>query len=533
MSSEHLERLGRSLSIIEHFRSELHFGSPNDALDRSTVTGTIQIGSLSFDHLREFTLLGNRVEINIQWDGFRATLEADGSPAFDIQQMGRWEDAYDDPATVDAARDAADRNRADIFLGVSKHLKAEFTATLVNNPVLSGFGWIRTRSALDGVLTSNGWLGSAQVLVPSPSAFNRLVIGDAEGMQLRAANLLVHGPDIFPEPHYNSNGLGEDYRARYLDEHHRNLPTPWSLNPVAVEGLDALAAKLRGIAFALCWLWLADSIQMPDRHTVRATYIGQRLVLVDVKPNETVQLDPMLDLWTWTVDGAQPGRVAASRKAITFSVNDAADLGDAAVPILQSATYVFELAQQDLVQEAFTARRAAREAAIDAARAAADRARSAARSVVDRALLQVAASVGVLVANKGNVIDKGVATWLLLAVLVLIIGTTAVAFGFEYPGAEHGLTTFRKDLATYRDTLTSEDIARINKLSSLGDADREIGRAKITTAGALVGAALVVILVLLGVRVTDTTTPAKATTGSSTTSNSRPATTAPPSGPAP
>jgi hypothetical protein len=184
--------------------------------------------------------------------------------------------------------------------------------------------------------------------------------------------------------------------------------------------------------------------------------------------------------------------------------------------VQRTARYLLQVTEQGLFTEALATRRSIREASMALARTTGDAVRSAARSTFDRALVQVAAGVGLLLANRANAISTGWTAILLLAVLLLTGANAWAAFAYEFPSVSRTVSAFRNDLDAYREVLTPEDLKEIKALPSLVEAETDITRAREATWRVLIVvaitlAALLVVTMSLG-PVSSQQTPAPATT---------------------
>jgi hypothetical protein len=264
-----------------------------------------------------------------------------------------------------------------------------------------------------------------------------------------------------------------------------------------VDGLGEVAGLLTGLAWALCWAWLALELRTDTGGTVIASFQGARTVEVALRVEPRVQAAPELALWAWAISSVDSRRREALQQAVSLGVRRTEDLVDAAVPVQRTARYLLHVIEQGLFTEALTTRRSIREAALGLARATGDATRSAARSTFDRALVQVAAAVGLVIANRANAISMGTTVVLLLAVLALLGANAWSVFSYEFPTVARMVAAFRADIDAYREVLTPEDLREIKALPSLAGAEDDLTRARQATTRVLVGA-VVVVAVLLG-----------------------------------
>ncbi len=143
--------------------------------------------------------------------------------------------------------------------------------------------------------------------------------------------------------------------------------------------------------------------------------------------------------------------------------------------------------------EAFSAR----DSAVSAGRSAADRAGTAARSAVDRVLVVVAAGVGLVLANKGDLITRPITLGLLGLAAALILGAGLLAFHLDLPAAARSVDLFRAELEQHAEVLVPRDIQTIAQLPSLVDGSEEVGRARAASM-AIIGVAVLALLSLAG-----------------------------------
>jgi hypothetical protein len=271
---------------------------------------------------------------------------------------------------------------------------------------------------------------------------------------------------------------------------------------------------MEAVAGALAWLWTAEAVTVAGTIvTIRLT--GNRPIEGELPACPAGYAVSSVDLWSWSTMSSQPARRQAVLQAATLQTEEPADLYTRAGSIHDTAEFLFSIAQSGLVQEALAARRAARDSAVAAGRSAADRARAAARSAVDRVLVVVGAGVGVVLANKGDIIDRPVAFGLLGLAAALAIGAGLLAFHLDLPSAARSVSLFKDELEQHAEVLSPRDIHAITELSSLQDGAAEVRRSRRASFVIIVIALLS--LVVLGIAITGGHKATKSPDGSPTT----------------
>jgi hypothetical protein len=214
---------------------------------------------------------------------------------------------------------------------------------------------------------------------------------------------VIHGPDANAEESVpRSDADATAYAGVWLTDDRADFPTPRALSPITIDGLEEVGRLLIGLAWALCWAWLALEIRTDAHGVTTASFQGARAVDVTLQAEPRDQVRPELALWTWAISTTDSRRREALQQAISLAVRRPEDLTDAAVPVQRTARYLLQITEQGLFTEALATRRSIREAAMSLGRTTGDAARTATRSTFDRALLQVGAGFGLLLATESR-----------------------------------------------------------------------------------------------------------------------------------
>jgi len=487
------QKLAQAFDRANEIREALSLGEWTHDWSRSSCSGQTISGTLQTGQLKSLAALGCRVSVRLDTERLHVTAMADRSPIFAIDADGEFADVAHDPSAATAAAEAAAGRNLQRLFEVLADLEVEIELTVLG---VEGLAWTANSQTLIDLYGHSGWLAFAALVRPAVDT-GRLVILDAEKDEVRCPGWVIHGPNSWPEKSQLptmqtlTTGSETDFRVDY--------PAPSTLLPLHVsDPLLAVADVLRSTAAPLALLGLADSAHKRDGD-VSATFHGNRPLVVEVTPAPPESASPCVDLWEWVAEGSHPGRRHAAVQAITMQVETADDFYRRAGVIRDTSQFLFAVSQSGLVQEAIAARRGARDSAISAARSAAERARSSARAAVDRALVVMGAGVGIVLANRGGLIDRPVAVALLVLASVLVVGAGVLAFLFELPGAAGALKSFRDDLEHQTEVLTRRDVEQIGDLPSLLDAQRDIKRAKraVWAIVSLAAVALAILFVVL------------------------------------
>jgi hypothetical protein len=526
MTVDPVSHLVNQLEIADSYRRHHNLKKWRDSWSRSSVTGALATSEIDIEALSQLAGAGCRVEIKIETERLNLSSTAENSPNFAVDSHGDWADAVVDDASGKLAPLAAANSDFRRLLTLLRELPANVTITVLKPS--DQFEWVRTTEAFVNEFRRSGWLEFSRLFLRRNAAAGRVVVLEAGSASLCAPGLGIHGPDTWPDvpPRTKSRGDLSDTRT----DAREGTPSPDSLLPLDLDGeqLAPVDEVLRATAGALAWLWLADAATMNDG-TATVRFEGNRPLVTDLPPSPSGAAAPSVALWAWVVATPQPGRRHAAIQATTLQAESATDLYRRAGSILDTAVFLFSMSQSGLIQEALSARRAARDAAVAAARSSADRVRSAARSTVDRTLVVIGAGVGVVLANKGELIGRSVAIALLALAAGLIVGAALLAFHFELPGASRTLASFESEVDDYSEVLLPRELDAIRRLPSLVDGAAEIARARRVT-GAIIAVAIVALVALTVVVVPEsgdtTNSPTTtATTQTPTTSTSTTATT--------
>jgi len=428
-----------------------------------------------------------------------------------IEASGEWADAVQDDATVLTAAEAAAHNDMISVLAALPGVTADVTITLLGQD--SVHSWVRVADAFVREFERTGWFGFAQLVAPTPGAASHVVVLDADDAVVRSEGMVVHGPRAWPA----SPPWTGDVRVSSQEGDPRSgVPSPAAVMPIDGRGesLSAVAASLEAVAGALAWLWMADSVGVVGP-VVTVRLAGNRPIEGELPECPVGYASRSVELWSWASLSTQPGRRHAVLQAVTLQAEEPKDLYIRASSILDTAQFLFSLSQSGLIQEALAARRSARDSAVSAGRSAADRAGAAARSAVDRVLVVVAAGVGLVLANKGELITRPITLGLLVLAAALILGAGLLVFHLDLPAAARSVDLFRAELEQHAEVLAPRDIQTIAQLPSLVDGSDEVGRAR-TASMAIIGVAALALLSLAGTVIAGQGPTQPGTTGSTT-----------------
>jgi hypothetical protein len=478
-----------SLTLVDALRRRHPTSAYTDWLDgsRLEIPG-VDVGGFDLAELTGIARLGHSVEFSIE-AGFQAGVTIRPPGAFAVTLISG------DFLSTFAGQELADVEQAfhagqgDTFLRLCAALRCTVRITVRVRPDVCGFHWIRTSSALVDPISPENWWDTVQGLFRLPTV-TELVIEDAGNRWIAASGITVHGPECDPPrlPGYDTL-TWEAYRRSWLNDGRGAFPAPPATQLRTNDGLEEVAQYLARVSHALCWLWLATSaaispkgIHLTFEHTAHVT-----LDLHDLP--ELAGADDAMRLAEWATASADYMRHDAVQQAVSTAAAGPTTILECAGRILLTAKVLLNLAQSGAVAEALASRRAAVQAAVDAARATSEAARGAARSSSDRAYAEIAAGIGIILANASSVINATLAHWLILLVGALTLVTGVSAYAFEYPAARHTLESYELDLNKVSVILTKHDIADIGKLQSLMQARRDVLRAQIITGLLLVFAA--------------------------------------------
>lgn len=489
MDARTVAQLASAFDTADALRQALMLGEWEHAWCRSACSGFVTSSALPLSELESLAALGCRVAVRLDTERLHMSAVADRSPTFALDVDGEFADVTLDPTTAKAATEAVAAQNLERLLPMLVDTEVEVEISVLG---VEGLNWVASSSTLLRRYESIGWLKFATLLKPAVDA-GRLVILDAGDDEVHSPGWVIHGSSKWPklpkpQAVVTLVGNGED-------DLRVDLPAPVTLVPFHVpDSMRATADALRSTAASVALLGLADSI-IEREGGVSATFHGIRSITLDVVPADPDSARPCVALWEWVADESHPGRRHAAIQAITMQVETPHDFYNHAGVIHDTSQFLFAVAQSGLVQEAMAARRGARDSAIAAARSAADRARLSARSAVDRALVTMGAGIGIVLANRGDLIERDVAVALLMLASVFIVGSGVLAFAFELPGATSAIRAYREDLEHQTEVLTQRDVEQIRSLPSLLDALRDIKHAKRAVL-AIIGTAIIALTIL-------------------------------------
>ena len=492
-----LERIEK----VEGLRELYNLGEWDDGWSRCSLTGEATGGHFDVSTLQQLAEGGCRVELTLEEGRLRVSAVAKGSRAFAIEAIGEWTEVAEDDQAATAAANASIRNDLAAMLLAVSAVNFKLKITVTGEEL--GHDWVRERRAFVKEYERIGWFGFAELIAPINNSLNNILILDARDNFVTAGDIVIFGPQAeWPELSRSKEVRPED---RPGDPRSRT-PLPSSLLPTNVFGSNLIDIKsiLSTIAGNLVCVWLADTVSVDEsRVTVRME--GNRPIQGPVAGCPLEFAASSVKLWNWTSVATQPGRRYAVLQAITLQIDDLKDLYSRSGSILDTAQFLFSIAQSGLVQEALAARRAARDAALQAGSSAGDQARASARSAVDRVLVVVGAAIGIVLANEGGLIDRPVAFSLLGLAAVLTIGALLMAFHLDLPGAEASVLMFKDDLGTRTEVLLPSDIESIRQLPSLRKGLEDVARARKACFAIAVAALLSLVVATIVVGMSDTT----------------------------
>jgi hypothetical protein len=463
-----------TIEKVEALRGLFGFGEWDDGWCRCSLVGEATAGHFDASTLQELSERGCRVELCVEADRLRVTAVAEGSRAFAIISNDEWAEVAEDDQAVTAATGATARNDLIAMLlavpNVQFKLKISVLGKDLDHP------WVRERRTLVREYQRIGWFEFAAMIAPASSGWNKIVIMDASDSFLVAGQIVIFGvraelPEMSPLNEVRPTVSPGDCRC--------NSPLPSSLLPTLLFGseLEDVQLILGTIAGNLACVWLADSVSVESRG-VTVKLQGNRPIQGLVPECPPAIATDSVKLWNWTAAESQPGQRHAVLQAITLQIDDLKDLYPRSGSILDTAQFLFSIAQSGLVQEALAARRAARDAALQAGNAAGDQARASARSAVDRVLVVIGAAIGIVFANEGGLIDRPVAFGLLGLAAALTTGALLMALHLDLPGAEASVVVFKNDLEIRTEVLMPGDIESIKRLPSLTKGLEDVARAR-------------------------------------------------------
>lgn len=485
MPAANLQSLREALETVEGMR-RAHSGTYTDWLNGSSVAiENAHVSDFDLTQLRNLADQGHSAEITVN-AGFQAHATIDPPGVFQARvSSGDLFSVFSGTELADVEA-AYNEDRCEDFLRLCGELPCSIRVTIRAQPDTCGFHWVRTTAALVNPGGQGSWWDTIQGLFRT-AAVNRLVIEDAGGQWLTAGGIAIHGPDAQPR---QASGYDAEpwqvYRRTWLTDDRNTLPPPPAALPSAHQGLESIAEFLSQVSQALCWAWLATSTQISPGKFLMTLEHSSFLQVDLTRLAPSVGLDDAMRLAEWSTASPDYMRRDSVQQAISAVVTGPGVLFESARRVLKTAMLLLKLAQSGAVAEAFASRRATVQAAVDAARATSDAARGAARSSSDRAFAEIAAGVGIILANSGSLINAAIAHGLILLVAVLAIVTGVTAYAFEYPAARHTLESYERDLSAFGSVVTDEDAKEIKSLASLKQARDDVRRAEIVTAILLV-----------------------------------------------
>jgi hypothetical protein len=293
-------RLQHSVELIEQWDSQLDNTEVVDGLNIVTLRGTGTTDLIRFDDLFTFAAAGNRVEAVVTEGDWRAVLRSGAPGVFAVEVEGLFEDAFPDEETIDEAGRAATSDPSrfwDLCHGKTMRL----TASINHEPAAGGCQWVRSTHAFVSWAGTRYWPDLARLLLPTGGP-RRLLIHDAGRSSVICGGFVVYGPDAEPnEPTRSGEVDAVTYAHTWLTDDRADLPSPQALSPIAIDGLGDVAQLLTGLAWALCWAWLAIELRTDADGEIIASFQGARAVDVVVQAEPRVQAAPELALWSWAI----------------------------------------------------------------------------------------------------------------------------------------------------------------------------------------------------------------------------------------
>jgi hypothetical protein len=325
-----------------------------------------------------------------------------------------------------------------------------------NTPEAVGHHWMRSGGSVRRFLSSPGRVAAARRLIDSNYRALRV---DYEPIEVECRGLTI-------------GGTGRP--ARMPPE----VRGPAKLAPEPMRAEGPIADLLRAVVVESCWGAIFGPTQcqpgtIPTLHLEGMRTVDVPLV-ADPSPEEMSEALQLLDF-------AQSDDASDRREALVQAASVAVGAGGlqrASGAVLRTAKSLLNLSRRHLIQEAFAARRAAHDSAVAATRTSADAAIEAAYKARDRVLVQVAAGVGVAIANATKVVSHLVAAGLYVVLVSGLAVVLLMALNIDFPVAARGLDRFVADLSHYSDALDEADVARIGELESVTGAYATIAQSR-------------------------------------------------------
>jgi hypothetical protein len=467
-----------SLGVLDGLTSRLDSVERVTAINRISVQGECKLGSLSWNELTAFLNMGGRLSIHVISGSWQAWFN--GAPHGGIAVVAQGEPYEAFGATVEgAASDAIASGDAPRLYALCAEFEGSVTLQVHTEAGNTGFHWFWSTSDLTTQLLRSDALSWVTTYFGMPEA-RRILIRDAASAFLIGPSLVVHGPETWPDSPQQPllSPRVQQYRDAFLVGEARSIPPPTAVLVESAGNLEDIRRALLGWAHILCWRWMCtDLVYVGAPPVAHFRFDGARVNFIQLQHDSLDSANESVDLWTWATETADPERRAALLRAVTLAASVPADLIQCA-PIQNSATWLLGLSRQAALAEGFATRRAAREAALTAARAATEAATTATGRALDRMLIQVAAALGIVVAQYKDTLDHRTAARLLAVLVLLVVATGVLTVGVDLRAARRSLECFVRDLRVFRETLSTADIKEFATMDSVLEARYQIRRSQ-------------------------------------------------------
>jgi hypothetical protein len=484
-------------------------------LDRGVVEHRGDVSALDCSALSAVTSGAHTLQLTIEAAEWSCLLYfAPGVPPV-IDLDGDLMSSLADPLASDL-RHAVERRDVNGILEVCDELPFHGVLTMVNEPISSGFHWVKSLEVLGRALTGPAW---AVALTKMCGAVRTVVIGGLADETLSLVGLELRGE--LPVGSQARRPTPADLGTWRPPRNRELLPNPLDLAevpqrlPLSAE-LSALLETIRGISSLLVWYWIANSVTTEGRG-MRLTFSGSRVAVVCIDtPQQTDSAAKDQELFQWLVQGGDdPARLEAVQQAAALALPaDSDTLVGLAEPTRRTASTLYSISRQGAVAEALATRRSARQVIFSASVDASKTAREVSGRVQDRTVVQIAAGVGIYIANSKQALDTSVSVLLLVVLAAVGLTSWLASIRVDIETAEGALRAVGDDLDEYRESLSEADIAALRSMRVIGQAEVVLARARVIAKGISLGVAAILVVVaaiigfLGGARVNPTQMPA-------------------------
>lgn len=470
-----LDRLTEGVVFLRGMKDLLSEGSYRSSLDVIELSGLSEPGTLTFELVEDIRVRRLHIRFALDEGAWSISVNINEQGTVTIHESGPIEEVFEPADASHIARAVSDKDTETLLHQLSSN-SLHVSISVVNDPEKSRVHYLERVGDFENRLLAPSWRAFiSQISMDSLD----LVIGDAVG-RIECGGFCLSGP----------NDVIEKLEESVLDEPPSTdsrppLPSPLYFAPLSGghdehESLSKLADWLHGISRWLVWYWIATNVRVePDR--VQLEFISTRVVVIGhSRPSIASSSQVEMEIFQWSLTAADPARVEAMRQAVTLAAEgDNPDLAQIAVPALRTAKSLYQVAKQGIIAEALATRRAARQAAFNAATDAAKAAREASAKAVERVVVQLAAAIGVLIANAKDLVSAAVSMMVLLIVALISIVTWRSSSKRDIELAEQTLAAMSEDLNEYREALSSADIDAIREMRTVSSTKSYLVGAKV------------------------------------------------------